>query len=90
MCVSVSTVAPSKILAFGVCPSCCWLDLDLLLACVPIQTFSHVTRALLSRDGAQSPSLMLCLSFWMIPCTEKELLCLLLPSLFALPPNISI
>lgn len=71
-CVSVSTVAPSKILAFGSCPSCCLLDEDLLLACVPISTFRHVTCALLSRDGAQIPSLMLCLTFWMIPCTRPR------------------
>lgn len=62
-CVNASSVAPSKILDFGVCPSCCLLDLDLLLACVPILTFRHITCALLSRDGDQIPSLMLCLSF---------------------------
>lgn len=71
-CVSASAVAPSKILAFGVCPSCCLLDLDLLLACAPISTFRHITCALLSRDGAQSHSLMLRLSFWMIPCTRPH------------------
>lgn len=93
-CVSASTVAPSKILAFGVCPSCCLLDVDLLLACVPISTFRHVTCALLSRDGAESPSLMLCLSFWMIPCIKphwkRTTVFTPVSSLYAFPPNISI
>lgn len=39
--------------SFGPCPSCCLLDVDLLLACVPISSFRRVTCALLSRDGAQ-------------------------------------
>lgn len=55
--------------------------------------FRHITCALLSRDGAQIPSLRLCLSFWMIPCPrprwKRTIVFTPVSSLYAFPANIS-